>query len=121
MAKLTSLKPILYTKQILETIEFYTNVLDFTCVAYEQEGGWASIIKDGIEIMFAYPNEHMPFEEAVFTGSFYITTDNVDALWKQWKDKCKVCYPIDDFDYGMREFALYDNNGYLLQFGQPLN
>ena len=22
--------------------------------------------------------------------------------------------------YGMREFAIYDNNGYVLQFGQPL-
>ena len=30
------------------------------------------------------------------------------------------CYPIEDFHYGMREFAIFDNNGYLLQFGQPL-
>lgn len=22
-------------------------------------------------------------------------------------------------EYGMREFAIYDNNGYILQFGQP--
>jgi hypothetical protein len=28
-----------------------------------------------------------------------------------------VCYPIEDFDYGMRSFAIYDANGYLLQFG----
>ncbi|MFN5228579.1 MAG: hypothetical protein ACK5Q3_18600 [Planctomycetota bacterium] len=27
---------------------------------------------------------------------------------------------LEDFDYGMREFAIYDNNGYLLQFGQSL-
>lgn len=26
---------------------------------------------------------------------------------------------LEDFDYGMREFAIY-NNGYLLQFGQSL-
>jgi len=28
-----------------------------------------------------------------------------------------VVYPIESFDYGMREFAIRDNNGYILQFG----
>ena len=36
------------------------------------------------------------------------------------KDKAEVVYPIEDFDYGMREFAIRDNNGYLLQFGQEI-
>jgi hypothetical protein len=31
----------------------------------------------------------------------------------------RVAYPLEDFHYGMREFAIYDNNGYMLQFGQP--
>ena len=25
---------------------------------------------------------------------------------------------IETFEWGMREFAIYDNNGYVLQFGQ---
>lgn len=29
-----------------------------------------------------------------------------------------MLYPIDDFGYGMREFALPDNNGYTLQLGK---
>jgi len=36
------------------------------------------------------------------------------------KDKVEVCYGIENFHYGMREFAIYDNNGYLLQFGQDV-
>ena len=36
------------------------------------------------------------------------------------QDQCEVVYPIEDFDYGMREFAIRDNSGYLLQFGQPI-
>ena len=43
---------------------------------------------------------------------------DVDALWERLKDVVRVCYPIEDFEYGMREFGIYDNNGYLLQFGQ---
>lgn len=34
------------------------------------------------------------------------------------KDKAKGYRGIENFDYGMREFAVYDNNGYLLRFGQ---
>ncbi|MGQ0540780.1 MAG: hypothetical protein ACT4O9_02875 [Blastocatellia bacterium] len=36
------------------------------------------------------------------------------------KDKALVCYDIEDFPYGMREFAVYDNNGYILQFVQEI-
>jgi hypothetical protein len=46
--------------------------------------------------------------------------DDVDAMWRQVKDQAKVCYPIEDCEYGMREFAIYDDNGYLLQFGQEI-
>jgi hypothetical protein len=70
--------------------------------------------------MLARPNEHEPFDGARFTGSFYFTTDNVDALWADLKTKAKVCYGIESFDWEMREFGIYDNNGYLLQFGQPV-
>ncbi len=121
MTQFFSLKPMLYTKQLEETIAFYTEVLGFECAAYEKEWGWASVIKDDVEIMLAAPNEQIPFDKAKFTGSFYILVNNVDLLWQQWKNTCDVCYPMEEFDYGIREFAIYDNNGYLLQFGQSIN
>jgi len=31
--------------------------------------------------------------------------------------KANICYEIETFEWGMREFAIYDNNGYILQFG----
>jgi hypothetical protein len=36
------------------------------------------------------------------------------------KDQCKVEYPLEDFEYGVREFAIRDNSGYLLQFGKEI-
>ena len=120
MPQFTSLKPILYTRALSDTVKFYTEVLGFACVAFEEVWGWASLQKDTIEIMLSYPNEHIPFDVPLFTGSFYIVTDNVDELWDAYKVKCKVCYEPENFDYGMREFAIYDNNGYLLQFGQEI-
>lgn len=54
------------------------------------------------------------------TGSFYFNTNDVDGMWAELKDRTTICYGIEDFEHGMREFAIYDNNGYILQFGQEL-
>jgi len=35
-------------------------------------------------------------------------------------DRCRVEYPTEDFEYGMREFSIRDNLRYLLQFGKRI-
>jgi len=119
--ELTSIKPILYTRQVQETADFYVDRLGFTCNGNTDDWSWASLSRGSVEVMLSYPNAHIPFEKPLFTGSLYITTDDADAIWDELKEKAEVCYGLETFDYGMREFAIYDNNGYLLQFGQPTN
>lgn len=111
---------MLWTSDIKGTIEFYKNTFDFELDNYSEEWGWCHMHKDSIEIMFALPNEHMPFEKPVCTGSFYIYTNNVDELWEKLKSTSHIFYPIENFEYGMREFAIRDNNGYILQFGKEI-
>lgn len=118
--KLTDLRPMLWTENLSETVDFYVGVLGFTCDEINEDWGWAALSKDAVALMFARPNAHTPFEKPIFTGSFYLNTTDVDALWLELKDKTKICYAIDNFEHGMREFAVYDNNGYLLQFGQEI-
>ncbi len=112
--------PMIWTKELQATIDFYCDVLGFTCGNYSEEWGWAAIHKDECELMVARPNEHTPFETPYFSGTFYIKTDDVDALWNVIKDKVKIAYEIENFDWNMREFAIYDNNSYMIQFGQDL-
>ena len=119
--KLDKLTPMLYTTDLKETVDFYVQTLGFKCKSFEIEWGWASVFIDNIEIMFSLPNDHIPFDKPTFTGSFYFKTEQVDELWNNIKDKSNVAYPVENFDYGMREFAIHDNNGYLLQFGQEIN
>jgi uncharacterized glyoxalase superfamily protein PhnB len=119
--KLNHLRPMLWTHQLKESIAFYTDVLGFTVGEYNEDWGWVALHLDGVEIMLAIPNEQVPFEKAVFTGSLYINTDDVDYWWAQLKDKVKLCYDIENFEYDMREFAFYDNNGYLIQYGQNID
>lgn len=119
--KLSAIRPILYTAQLRETIDFYTGILGFTCDEYDEDWGWASLHRDSAELMLSKPNAHTKFEHPAFTGSFYINTDNVDLLWNELQHKVNIVYPIETFEWEMREFGIYDNNGYLLQFGQPVN
>jgi uncharacterized glyoxalase superfamily protein PhnB len=116
--KLTGVVPMLRTHDLDATIAFYHDLLGFQCASRME--GWAALQNGGVEIMIATPNAHEPFAKPVFTGSLYFHADDLDACWLQVKNKAEVVYPIEDFDYGMREFAIRDNNGYLLQFGTPL-
>jgi uncharacterized glyoxalase superfamily protein PhnB len=118
--KLTALTPMLETYNMQATIDFYTETVGFKIENYTRDSGRVSLMRDGINLMFTTPNQHRNISEAAMSGSLYLNTDNIDEVWKNLKDKCNICYPIEDFDYGMREFAVYDNNGYLLQFGQEL-
>lgn len=120
--KLNSLRPILWTEDMQGTIDFYTSVLDLECNERNDEWGWASLSSgEEVGLMVAKPNAHTPYGEIGFTGSFYFNTDDVEAMWLKVKDKVRVCYGIETFEWGMREFAVYDNNGYTLQFGQEVH
>jgi uncharacterized glyoxalase superfamily protein PhnB len=116
--KLHNVVPMISVTNLDETIRFYSGVLGFACLKGIPE--WACLTKDGVEFMICLPNQHEPFEKSLFTGSFYFRTDDVDGLWNSVKDKATVVYPVETFDYGMREFAIRDNNGYILQFGKEV-
>lgn len=118
--KILSLTPLLRTTDMQATVDFYTTQLGFLCKTYSEEWGWAIVTRNGIDIMLATPNAHEPFDTAAFTGSFYFRVEDANAWWNELKDRARVCYPLEDFEYSMREFAVYDNNGYLLQFGQDI-
>jgi len=119
--KLNAIVPVLWVADIPATLQFYKEVLGFACTA--QADSWACLERDGVEIMVSAPNAHYPFDKSHFTGSFYFkleTVNQVDELWQQVKDKATVVYPIEEFDYGMREFAVNDSNGFILQFGAAI-
>lgn len=119
--KLLRLTPMMRTWDMPATLAFYTDVLGFICENYSEEASWASLVKDEIRVMFSGPNQHEDDQAPAFTGSLYFQCDDVDTIWMQLQDKVGICYPPENFEYGMREFGIYDNNGYLLQFGQELS
>ncbi|MES1217246.1 MAG: VOC family protein [Bacteroidota bacterium] len=119
--KIKQLTPMLQVDDLIATLDFYENVLGFTRDAYEPGWGWASLRKDEVAIMLALPNQHLPYHSSLLTGSLYLRTDDVNEWWNKLKDKVEILYPVEDFEYGMREFAIKDCNGYTLQFGQSID
>lgn len=122
--KLTSLSPVLESWYLEATIDFYTNKLGFAVRGKFEEDGkltWCDLVKDQVSIMFSAPNEKMNYGTIQLSGSIYINVEDVDVLWNSLKDCCEIVYPIENFIYEMREFAIKDNNGYVLNFGEPLS
>ncbi len=119
--RLDYLCPMLWTNDMEKSISFYTDVLGFELDEYNKEWAWCHMHKDKVSFMFTSPNEHTPYNsQPVLTGSFYIYTEAVDEIWEHLKDKATVSYGIANFPHNMREFAILDNNGYMLQFGREL-
>ncbi|MBE8712617.1 VOC family protein [Sphingobacterium hungaricum] len=113
--KLTKLTPVLYTNDLKKSVDFYVEILNFSSSSLDVDSTIAFVRFGDIELMLSLPNDHVPFTQSNFTGSFYFQTLNVMEIWESIKDKASICYPIEDFEYGLREFAIYDNNGYLFR------
>lgn len=120
--KIRGLVPLLATGNLAQTIEFYERFLNFECRGKfpKENPVWASLWNGTVEIMFSQPNEHVDFEKPVLTGSIYVTVERVDELWENLKDKVEIVYPVENFEYGMREFGIRDPNGYVLNLGENI-
>src|SRR5689334_5442239 len=118
--KIHELRPMMWVDNVEGTVNYYTSVLGFTESKFEKDWDWGWVKRDSIEIMFSKPNEHSPYNGSVFTGSFYFNVDSADEWYEYLKDKANIYYPIENFEYNMREFAIKDCNGYVLQFGHEL-
>jgi uncharacterized glyoxalase superfamily protein PhnB len=119
--KCIAITPMMETNNLQETITFYTEILGFTVRdTFEHDGQvvWCTLNKDAVDIMFNLPNREMNYGRILLTGSLYIYIECVDDFWEKIKDKVKVVYAPENFEYKMREFGIKDNNGYVLNFGE---
>lgn len=121
--RLQALSPILWTKNLHETISFYETVLGFK--SRSNFPNFAALCRDNAEIMIVVPTgepiDKDFFPKPVLTGSIYIFTKDVDEFWESVKDKVTIKSPIADRQYMMRDFSILDNNGYEIVFGEGIS
>jgi catechol 2,3-dioxygenase-like lactoylglutathione lyase family enzyme len=130
LMKILELSPILWTKNIAETISFYEDILGFE--GQSNFPNFVSFEKDDTRIMFVVPQEwpeeskkhndkDVFFSRPILTGNIYMFIADVDAMWEQVKNKARIRSSIADRQYLMRDFSIIDNNGYELVFGQDIS
>ena len=136
--KANKLTPNFEVQNIRETIDFYQNTLGFSLVMAvpETQDGieqsltdgkeyvYALVSKDSVEMMFQRTDSfkedvHLAKELSMGASvSFYMEIDGIDSFYEQIKDKGLNPTELKTAWYGMREFYLKDNNGYILGFAE---
>lgn len=132
------LNPNLMVKDVKETVEFYQKNLGFQlimAVPETQDGILNEIpadkkvvyalVKNGdVEIMFqaekSFKEDVSVLKDAQIGASctFYIELENVEDFYNSIKNKVDVVKELFTTWYGMKEFYIRDNNGYILTIAE---
>ena len=117
---LKQVSPTLHVTDMRRTLSFFETSLGFRCTfkvhdELHPEIPYAIVERDLVEI-------HLQLQEsAAGTSACYITVDDADAIWAEvQKAGARVLRPIEDSNYGMRDFNIADPDGNTLGFGQPI-
>lgn len=109
--------PLLAALDMDEMTAFYRDRLGFT-VRARYGDDYAILSRDEIVVNFWPCTERHIAENT----SAYFNVENVDALHAEWRgisEETRMTAPTT-FDYGMREFHVWDPSGNLLRFGEPV-
>jgi len=120
--------PNLMVENVDETIAFYQGILGFSMMdsasSDKGEVKWAFIQKDEVQLMLQ-EKENLIEEYPILSTaklqpslSLYMMVDDFDQLYEDVKSKHAILKDINVTSYGLTEFAIADNNGYVLTFSK---
>ena len=119
-----SLSPNIGVKDVNETVRFYTETLGFNLImSVPSPNGnpqWAMVANGGATIMFQemqnlmeeYPQlSGRPLVSAI---TFYVKMKDMHKLYEKLQGTECIVKEMHQTFYGADEFAIIDNNGYIL-------
>jgi uncharacterized glyoxalase superfamily protein PhnB len=112
--------PMIHVPDVSATVEWYTSI-GFNVIRQNEEDGeinWAKLSFGDGELMLNAGGK--PSSDQRREVDLYILADNVDDLYRRFKDRVQVVEDPHDTFYGMREFIMRDVNGFWVTFGQPV-
>lgn len=114
--------PLLPGRSIERTVAFYRR-LGFVGDAHPHDAGYAILTRGNVELhFFAHPD----LDPAACYAGCYIRVGDVDAVYAAMRGAQLPVHgiprldPVSDKPWGMREFAIVDENGNLLRIGQVI-
>jgi uncharacterized glyoxalase superfamily protein PhnB len=120
--KCTSLSPNIGVRNVNETVKFYTEQLGFQLIMSNPAEGellWAMVGAGDVTMMFQEQNsliEEYPELKNRGDGllTFYVKVTGLIPLYKKLEGTDMIVKPLGKTFYGANEFAIRDNNGYVL-------
>lgn len=112
--------PMIHVPDVSATVDWYTSI-GFKLIRHNEEDGeinWAKLLFGNSELMINAGGK--PSDNHRRDVDLYITTDDVDDLYRRLKGRVQVVEDIYNAFYGMREFIIRDINGFWVTFGQPV-
>jgi len=107
--------PVLASLDIGKTVAFYVEKLGFS-ISWQDEN-YGIVKRDNIAIHFWHCDDRI-FPEN--TSCYVHIQDEIEALYAEYQ-QAGVVHPngaMDNKPWGMREFAILDNDGNMIKFGQ---
>ena len=114
-ARLCKAIPLFASLDMDESAAFYRDKLGFEVRA--QYGDDYLIMSRDEVILNFWPCKLRRIAE---NTSAYFNVENIDALYADLKPRGARMTEPETFDYGMREFHVWDCHGNLLRFGEPV-
>jgi Uncharacterized protein conserved in bacteria len=116
----------LMVENVEKSLDFYRDILGFEVEAsVPNEKGvliFAILLKDGTSVMLQEKNSLVSEYSVLRTDkikptiTLYFVVDDVEKYYGEMKNKCSVYVELHTTDYGAREFAILDPDGYPLTF-----
>src|SRR4051794_31990639 len=112
--------PCLLVKDMRQTLDFYISVLGFTQTGYypiESDPVRTEVRRDNVALIFFTESIHGLGDSTSMSGLLYVFPENVDRLAEELRSKkVPFLWGPEETDFGVREFAIRDPNGYVLAF-----
>jgi uncharacterized glyoxalase superfamily protein PhnB len=113
--------PVLRVAVLQEAVDWYTQILGFQVLwrSPMDGGGENCLLQMGdVELMLS-TGAHLGGPPAL-TGTLYFNVEGVEELFARISNQVEVVWPLEDQEYGTREFGVRDSDGYVLAFAEDL-
>ena len=133
MTQFNSLTPNLMVTDVVDSLRWYERVLDAAELgrmpADSDDPEWAQVGFGDVSVMFqgrdSLAADVPALAEVDIGGSLtlYVDVEDVEGLHERVVDRegASVAQALRETEYGRREFAVEDPDGYVLAFGEKLS
>jgi|LSQX01.1.fsa_nt_gb predicted enzyme related to lactoylglutathione lyase len=116
---------VFFVSDIEVSKRFYSDVLgqkitmDFNAnVTFE---GGLSIWRTDYALNIIFKDKARQVQVGANNAEIYFECNGIDAFFEQIKQKVKVVHPVEEHPWGQRGFRVYDSDGHIVEFGEPMS